>query len=391
MRVKPSIARSAAVSALSLALLFTVSSAAQDSVTHVSRMVPVHTAARALFAERPVVVPELTARPRTSNVAANTWNLLATLPGTIIHDMAFTSATTGFAAAEGGQVWKTTNGGGTWTEILNLGFPYYFYGVWALNPKDVVVSGFYDSSTNWEGLIRWTHDGGKTWSSDIVLSTNLLTDGWLGRVRFANLSDGLILDLDNGTAQYTTDGGAAVTDWTSVAGNPSGAWFGLQFSFLNNLHARASGINFCTSLNAGAAWTCGPSVDSVFDDAVLFQGDSLGWVGGGEISPNVEGWIHITTNGGRTWSGRTLDGPWPIRQFVFTTTKTGWAAGGNVYTGVGGLYYTGDGGNTWSVDATTNAEMDACAERPLKTGGHQVWCAGYTSSLNGVIYSAVTP
>lgn len=186
------------------------------------------------------------------------------------------------------------------------------------------------------------------------------------------------------------DGGATGADWSSVTDNSDGGWFGLQFSLLPDLHARASGINFCTSYNGGAHWNCGPAVDSVFDGPVLFLNDSTGWVGGGEISPAVEGWVHVTTNGGKTWSGRTLDGPWPIRQLLFLNAKTGWAAGGNVYSGVGGIYFTSDGGNTWSVDVTTNAEMDACDKRTLATG-HQVWCAGYTSSFNGVIYSAITP
>jgi len=365
--------------------------AAQDSaivVPHVSRTVPVQTATRVLSANRPIMSanPEALPRENPATIPANKWNLLATLPGAVIHDLVFVTSTTGYAAAEGGQVWKTSNGGRTWSLALNLGYPYYFYGIAAVTSKQIAVTGFIDSSTQQAGVLRWTQDGGTTWSSDVILSNS----AWLQRVRFANANDGVILDLANGTAQYTTDGGATATDWTTVTNNPDGGWFGLQFSLLANTHARASGINFCTSLNGGGAWTCGPSVDSVFDGPVLFQGDTLGWVGGGEISPAVEGWVHITTNGGKTWSARTLDGPWPIRQFVFTTTKTGWAAGGNVYTGVGGIYYTSDGGNTWSVDVTTNAEMDACDKKPLKTG-HQVWCAGYNSSLNGVIYSAVTP
>lgn len=267
--------------------------------------------------------------------------------------------------------------------MLNLGYPYYFYGVAALSANEVVVSGFIDSSTEQAGVIRWTQDGGTTWGGDIVLST-----AWLQRTRYANANDGLIFDIAGGTAQYTTDGGAGATDWTTVTNNPDGGWFGLQFSLLSNLHARASGINFCTSLNGGQTWNCGPSVDSVFDGPVLFQGDRYGWVGGGEISPNVEGWVHVTTNGGKTWSGRTLDGPWPIRQFIAISPTVGWAAGGNLYTGVGGIYFTTDGGNTWTVDVTTNAEMDACSVRPLKKG-HRVWCAGYNSSFAGVIYSTV--
>ena len=64
----------------------------------------------------------------------------------------------------------------------------------------------------------------------------------------------------------------------------------------------------------------------------------------------------------------------------------GWAAGGNIYTGVGGIYFSQDGGKTWSLDVNTGAEMDACDSRTSSTH-FQVWCAGYTSSFNGVVYT----
>lgn len=369
---------------LLLPLSLSLYAAAQDSTTHhVAARIPVTSGSQELSAERPFVPPVETAKPSTGT-PGNTWTLLANIPGAVIHDISFSSATTGYAAAEGGQVWKTTNGGKNWTEVLNAGFPYYFYGVNAVTAKDIVVSGFYDSSTFY-GLIRWSHDGGKTWGNDVVVTNT----GWSQRVRFQKKKNGLILDLINGatnTSQYTSNGGATAGDWTSVVDDPSGAWFGLQFSFLKNLHARASGIDFCTSMNGGAKWSCGPSVDSVFDGETFFLNEKLGWVAAGEISPNVEGWVHVTTDGGKTWSGRTLDSPWPIRQLLFLNAKTGWAAGGNIYTGVGGIYFSADGGNTWSLDVSTGSEMDACDSKPTKPG-FQVWCAGYDSSFNGHIYT----
>ena len=124
----------------------------------------------------------------------------------------------------------------------------------------------------------------------------------------------------------------------------------------------------------------------MFDGPVFFANDKVGWVGGGEISPEVEGWLHRTTDGGKTWSGRTLDDPWPIREIRFVTPNIGWAAGGNIYSKVGGMYFSRNGGKTWSLDANTGAEMDACDSKPVGTK-FQVWCAGYNSSLTGVVYT----
>ncbi len=364
----------------------------QDVTRHVSRAMPVDSPLHQLSAERPEARQGTTAQPSAAGVAVpgNTWQLLATLPGVIIHDIAFPTAEIGYAVGELGQVWKTTDGGNNWAQqVVSDSESDYFYGVDALTTKKVVISGFYDSSSAY-GVFRWTEDGGTTWSSDMSPGPE-----WLQQVRFVKGKNGIIMPLGpagsnpDTTAEYTTDGGATLSDWDSAVTNTDGGWFGGQFSFLNNLHARASGINFCTSLTGGSQWTCGPSVDSVFDGPVFFLNDKDGWVGGGEISPNVEGWLHVTTNGGETWSGRTIDGPWPIRSILFLNKKTGWAGGGNVYTDVGGMYFSTDGGNTWSVDVTTNSEMGSCAEHAISGGHHQIWCAGfnYNENFNTVIYS----
>jgi photosystem II stability/assembly factor-like uncharacterized protein len=385
MKTSP-VGRSVLFLVVALATTLIAATSLAQNVRHVSGKLPVEGNSREMSVERPQVpsapVGNIVVRP-----SANPWKLLATLPGAIIHDMAFPTRKIGYAVGEAGQVWKTTNAGVSWTEILNANYPYYWYGITAFSSTDLVISGIYDSSTFY-GLIRWSHDGGQTWTNDIQVTPT----GFVQRVRFANSNDGLIMDLDDGannSAYYTTDGGAEATDWTTVDDNPTGGWFGLEFSLLSNLHARASGINYCTSLDGGADWSCGPSIDSVFDGPVFFYNDNDGWVGGGEISPSVEGWLHRTTDGGNTWSGRTLNSPWPIREIFFLTPKIGWATGGNVYTNVGGIYFSSDGGESWSLDVNTGNEMDACAGGRAGTSG-QIWCAGYNfngSSFNSVIYT----
>ena len=324
-----------------------------------------------LAADRPIATaPAFVDRPaRSAQPQTNPWRLQATLSG-VVTDLAFPTASTGYAAAELGRVWKTTDGGETWTIILDLGFPYYWYGVDALSENDVVISGF--DNSNFRGLLRWSHDGGQTWDPDVVLTT----DGWSTRVRFADVQNGLVLDLISlsqpNAAHYTTNGGETADDWTQVTPDPVGGWFGNQFSFLPSLRARASGITYCDSTNGGATWGCRPSIDEVFDGPTFFLDDTSGWVGGGSISPEVRGWVHRTTDGGVTWSERLMDAPWPIRPLLFLTPEIGWAAGGNG--GVGGIYFSDDGGGTWVLDLDTGHETSSCA-----SVGTRVWCVGFAN------------
>src|SRR5262249_2014166 len=46
----------------------------------------------------------------------------------VFQDIAFGDPQNGFAAAEQGRVLRTQDGGESWSPVLNLGFPYYWYG-----------------------------------------------------------------------------------------------------------------------------------------------------------------------------------------------------------------------------------------------------------------------
>lgn len=346
---------------------------------HLSGRIPMNGPSRDVGALRPVVrarAPQIS----LSGHPANTWTKLANLPGATVHDVAFASPTVGYAAAELGQVWKTTDGGNTWTEILNRGFPYYYYGI-AVNGQKVVASGFDDSNS--EAILSESGDGGTTWKADVVLSTN----AWAGRVRFTHRTkDGLAMSgegLANPNAAWWR---VKSGQWTQVTPDASGGWFGYQFTLLKDRTAYASGIQFCTSANTGATWTCGAPADSVYDGPTEFVSDLVGWTGGGEISPNVQGWLHRTTDGGKTWSGRILNTAWPIREIDFLSKKFGWATGGNIYSNVGGIEFSPDGGKTWSLDLTTQDEIGSCASQNLGNGQTQMWCIG--DAYNGQSFSS---
>jgi photosystem II stability/assembly factor-like uncharacterized protein len=375
--------------ALLLGTTILVAAAADDGSRYVSGRAPILGHSREVAAVRPHGLSPTRAAMTKAGHPANTWNKLGTMSGAVVHDVVFVSPTAGYAAAELGQVWTTTNGGASWTKILNRGFPYYYYGI-QVTGQTIVASGFNDSTS--EGILTQSNDGGATWQADTILSDN----AWAGRVRFTK-GAGHGLAMNGGGSAGSNPNIAWWTrrpdHWQTDIPDPNGGWFGNQFTLLKDRTAYASGITFCKSGDIGATWTCAPPADSVFDGPTLFIDDNHGWTGGGEISPEVAGWLHRTTDGGATWSGRVLNTDWPIRQIEFLNRKIGWAAGGNVYSNVGGVYYTANGGKTWALDATTGDEMGACSHQPIGDGSQtQVWCVGFLfngSNFNSETYSTV--
>lgn len=355
---------------------------AAKSVRHVSGRAHIIGDSAESWAMRPAGLAPSASQMTPKGRPSNSWTKLATLAGAVVHDVAFVSPSVGYAAAELGQVWKTSDGGAHWTAILNRGFPYYYYGVDAAG-HTVIVSGFNDSTG--EAILSRSDDDGASWRSDVVLSST----AWAGRVRFAKgLKHGLVM---NGSGSSGTDPNIAwwsakADAWRSDVPDPEGGWFGNQFTLLKDRKAFASGITFCKSGDAGATWSCAPPADSVFDGPTDFINDKVGWTGGGEISPQVAGWLHRTRDGGLTWSERVLNSPWPIREIDFLDKKVGWAAGGDVFSNAGGIYFSKNGGKSWTLDADTGDEMGACAHQPIDGGRTQEWCIGFL--FNGSSYAS---
>jgi len=299
--------------------------------------------------------------------------------------VSFADPMNGFASAELGGIYKTTNGGQVWVSVMNIGFPYYWYGVHAFSPQTVVVAGFQNQSG--AGIIRWSDDGGTSWTSDIVLDPA----NWLLNIRFADADHGIAYGYQ-GYVYVTQNGGRSAGDWVKIQADPTGGWFAGNFTFRSDMRAYLTGISFCRSTDAGSTWSRRGSADPVFDGGACFPDLAHGWTGGGQISSPITGWVHRTTDGGESWSGRLFQHTYPIRIVYFFDERFGFAAGGTRFGNAGGgIWLTTDAGDTWSEDANTGAEMSAVDARPVSADSIDVWCVGFLPSLSGVIYKKRIP
>ncbi len=300
----------------------------------------------------------------------------------VFTDLSMAGPTHGFASAELGKVYRTTDGA-TWTLVLNLGFPRYWYGVHAFDGLTAFVTGFQNQTG--EGIARWTDDGGASWTDDIVIDP----DDWLTINQFADVLDGITTNIGGGMTHVTVNGGAGADDWSDVLADPSGGWFSGNFTFMpENLFVYLTGISFCRSRDGGLSYFCRSSIDPVFDGGVSFPDTTHGWTGGGQISAPVQGWVHRTTDAGVSWSGRVLNPPYPIRSLLFFNDSVGFAVGGNYFQAIGGIWSTTDGGDTWNLDVDTGMEMKGIDWARVSPDSVDVWCAGSATPGTGRVYWA---
>jgi photosystem II stability/assembly factor-like uncharacterized protein len=313
------------------------------------------------------------------------WALKFTAAGKVFKDVSFADPLTGYVVTELGAVYKTIDGGDAWVAKLNLGFPYYWYGVEALTPDTVIIAGFNNQGPITGGVVRWTYDGGATWSPDLELNIPMNAVGWLDRVHFFNPDTGMVLNSFSGGCWYTATGGKDTASWTYININPDLAWFAGNIDAQPSGQVFATGIHLAHSADFGVSWSTGQSADSIFDGGVDFVDPENvhGWTGGGQISAPVAGWVRRTTDGGQTWSPRLKTFAWPIRALLFLDDSTGWAVGGNLYDEAGGIWSTTDGGLSWNPDVNTAAEMFSLEFKPVSGDSADIWCAGSTGGSTG--------
>ena len=283
--------------------------------------------------------------PVTITVSGASWELQAPrvsgLNSETLNGVSMISPTEGWAVADQGQIFHTTNGGVSWTRQTNP----------SGDPLNAV--SFADSQ---HGVIvgnssLYTVNGGQTW---------LVGSGPLGSMYGVDM-----IDANTGWACggggvifKTTNGGQSwVSQQTPIVGFDN--LVGIDFVDGNHGWAVGQDGTIIATINGGVTWTMqNANTTSYFAD-VSFINPLEGWVVAGNL------FLH-TTNGGQTWAPQTVPANTWAYSVHFVDANNGWASGSQE-----NIVHTNDGGQTWTT------QRPASFNSPL-------WGLSFSDALHGV-------
>jgi hypothetical protein len=346
---------------------------------------------------------------RSPPLASVAWTRAPTpFPGgavlTDVHVIARDGRLLGYASGELGLLLKLNaslddpdSANATWEYALNRADDTYLYGVYAFPDGETVLTvGFLDGAGKSEGLIQYSRDGARTFEPIVFLDADWAN----GPIYFPDgvhgIFDGISLSsmwIANGS---TPGGGTNASAWTPVQSDPvNEAWHAGDYVALPSGFVKVVGASDCESTDFGRTWACTAPVDPDADGGIQC-GEGYCAMGGGEISPAVAGWAHVSADNGKTWTQRALSCPFPIRTTEVVPAGGGprpllIAAGGNYFSAVGGIYSSADGGVTWSHDLDTGGEeIKSCRGLALPgTTTTRLYCVGAGQASAGVFVADI--
>ncbi len=214
-------------------------------------------------------------------------------PNAFIKSIFFIDSQTGWTAGTSGLVFKTINGGTTWTS-QSAGSTTY---------SSVFFTSVNDGWIVGTNQIRRTTDGGSNW-----ITQSVPNNGSLEKVYFTDALNGYII----GSSQVlkTTDGG---NNWIAVSTNAIN-WRGIDFSPSNiGYLCGNSAIN--KTIDSGASWTNVASVVNGNINDIKFINDTTGII-------CQNGYIKKTINSGSAWSNNLIESNINFDEiFVVSPTK----------------------------------------------------------------------
>ena len=294
-------------------------------------------------------------------------------------DISFVNPNLGWAVNSSGQIFKTTNGGNSWTMQLQTGAyfrcvkfadslngwagtldntqllyhttdsgdhwnlvtniptspvsPKRICGLFVVNKNIVYGSGAYDGPA----VIIKTTDGGANWQAIDMrnYATNLIDCYFVNKDSgfVVGGSPNAIFNPNTGTTKvvvlYTTDGG---TTWiTRYTGTNTPEW-GWKINFPTPLVGYISVENFTAgsilrTTNRGMTWTKYdvPNLDDL--EGIGFINEMTGWVGSRQMFSGYN--AQLTTDGGSNWQSVNVGEH--LNRFQFFGDTLAYAAGITIY------------------------------------------------------------
>ncbi|WP_304131202.1 YCF48-related protein [Ignavibacterium album] len=261
---------------------------------------------------------------RTTNGGAS-WHSVSLNPNITLKDIKFINNQVGIVVGGNftqGHILKTTDGGNTWTTIVNNS-PWGFTGLFFHDS----VTGF---ATGYSGTLLKTTDGGNNWT-DISLNT------------YKNLLKGTFFDSDNGIIigeggliYKTTDGG---NSWNKITVGTD--QFIYSSYFLNNSFGMAAGGGgvILKTTNGGINWSeknVDFSSNITIYDVHIFDNNNA-------YAVSLSGHHYRTSDGGETWSYYGGLNANTLLRLIFVNDSVGYAVG---YWGT--VIKTTSSGITWN-------------------------------------------
>lgn len=276
------------------------------------------------------------------------WSPLPTPPpGTSgLEKVFFPTATTGFTFALNSDVYKTANGGGSWSKVYSWGQvtgfdSYLFRDLFFTDAQNGVMVGWDFWSADY--LILRTGDGGQSW---VPFTYEFgLNIGECYAVDFPTNQTGYVVG-DWGRVFKTTNGGV---NWMVGDAPTGGALIDVDFVSATTGYALTqAGDQILKTTNGASSWqTINISGTAFYQIQFL---DALTGFGTGNNG------IYKTTNGGQSWQ--------PLGAFTFGPTKTHFFNASTGTTLAGGQFFkTVDGGQQWFVQ-----QFDFTVPDPLNDG-----------------------
>ncbi|MFZ4622243.1 MAG: T9SS type A sorting domain-containing protein [Bacteroidota bacterium] len=332
-------------------------------------------------------------------------NFNYTLNASRINDICFLNPTLGWVANGIGQIHKTTDGGVTWTKLLDKTNYTHFRSI-----------GFFDSLNGYAGALGWgdsvghpndskdtvilyrTTNGGTNWAPVNALNSKNIRRGFCGMQIF-NDSTIYAVGRVRGPAWFykTTDRGAT---WTAKDMNGYAAGL-IDVKFFSKDTGMIVGLTHIThelsraiilgTTDAGESW------DTVYVSTrtnewawkINFPSRKIGYVSlqrNNNLSPVF---VLKTTDGGTTWNQKLFSNTGYFVQGIgFLNDTLGWAGGTSL-----APKQTTDGGETWTSLTIGNSlnRFRKINDSLMVVSGAGVWKYSPGTSLGVGPHAAAVP